>query len=94
MFDSATYIGQQFVDIFNGTDFERTFAFIFSAEFSDDLEVEVAVHPSACGDDVVEAEILATTYSDVMGRIPTLFRKNITSFHLRPGKEICNTDPT
>lgn len=89
VFDSAIFIGQDFVDIFNGTDFERTFAFIFSAKFRDDLTVELAVHPLACENDVLQAEILATTYSDVMGRIPKIFRNNITRFHLRPGKVIC-----
>ena len=73
------------MEIFNGTDFEKTFAYVFTAEFSDGLAVEVAVHPLACGDDVVEAEILATTYSGVMGRVPMLFRNGIKRFHLRPG---------
>jgi len=85
VYDSTTYIGQKYVGIFNGTDHERTLAFIFSAVFSDDLDVEVAVHPLACGEDVLEAEILATTYSEVLGRVPRIFRNNITNFHLRPG---------
>ena len=75
--------------IFNGTDHEETLAFIFAAEFSDDLVVEVAVHPLACDEEVQEAEILASTYSEVLGRVPRIFRNNITNFHLRPGKKSC-----
>ena len=93
VFDSVNYIGQEFVEIFNGTDFEKTFA-LFTAEFSDGLAVEVAVHPLACGDDVVEAEILATTYCEVMGRVPMLFRNGIKRFHMRPGNVTFVQDPT
>jgi len=85
VYDSTSYIGRKFVGIFNGTDHEETLAFIFASEFSDDLVVEVAVHPLACGEDAQEAEILASTYSEVLGRVPKIFRNNITNFHLRPG---------
>ena len=71
--------------MFDGTTFERTYAYIFSARFTDGPILEVAVHPEACGDDVVEAEILSSTYSEVMGRIPFIFRNKITNLHLRPG---------
>ena len=84
-FEAAAYMGREYVEIFNGTDLERTSAFLFSAEFSDDLIVEVDVHPEACQEDVEEAEVLAFTYAEVLGRIPRLFRKNITNLHLRPG---------
>ena len=89
MYDSTSYIGRKFVGIFNGTDHEETLAFIFAAEFSDDLVVEVAVHPQACDVDAQEAEILASIYSEVLGRVPRIFRNNITNFHLRPGKKGC-----
>ena len=78
-------MGRDIVEIFNGTDLERTSAFLFSADFSDDLIVEVDVHPEACREDVEEAEVLALTYAEVLGRIPRLFRENITNLHLRPG---------
>ena len=70
--------------MWDGTRYERTFAFIFSAEYNDGHIVEVAVHEDFVNDS--SAKFQATTYSDVMGRVPLLFRKKITNLHLRPGK--------
>jgi len=89
-FERASYSRQAYVNMWDGTRYERTFAFIFSAEYIDGHIVEVAVHEDFVNDS--SAKFQATTYSDVMGRVPLLFRKKITNLHLRPGTydEGCN----
>ena len=70
--------------MWDGTDWEETFAFIFSAVFTDTTPyqiVQVAVHESFGISS--EAEIHAARYSEVMGRVPYLFRSGIQGLPLR-----------
>ena len=82
-YESVGYNGQAYVSMWNRTIFEETFAFIFSAQYNDGHVVEVAVHELFGNEE--EAEYQANRFSDVMGRVPLLFREKIENLYLRPG---------
>ena len=82
-YESVGYNGQAYVSMWNRTIFEETFAFIFSAQYNDGHVVEVAVHELFGTEE--EAEYQANRFSDVMGRVPLLFREKIENLYLCPG---------
>jgi len=89
-FIGASYTGQMYVDMWDGSSFEQTYAFIFVAQYSDGMTVTVAVH--AAFGSTGAAEFQATRYATIMGRVPFMFRQKILNLHLRPGTyaEGCN----
>ena len=79
---STEYLGQEYVEICHGDICQTTLSWIFVAAF-DDAQLQVDIASSILFE---EAENLATTYTQTLGRIPFNFREKVATLQIRPGE--------
>jgi hypothetical protein len=87
-FESLSYVGieERFVFDRRDNDFSTKEMHVFDASFADGLAIEVQVN-SADFADSGEAETLATTYADSVGRLPTSLREDVETMWIHGGLE-------
>ena len=65
------------------TDWVKENAFLFQATYDDGLRIEVQVNPEFESQE--EAKIVAQTYAEVIGRLPTSLRKDVETVWIHKG---------
>jgi hypothetical protein len=87
-FESLSYVGieERFVFDRRDNDFSTKEMHIFAATFADGLAIEVQVNSLDFADSG-EAETLATTYADSVGRLPTSLRADVETMWIHDGLE-------
>ena len=85
-FESLSYVGieERFVFDRRDNDFSTKEMHIFDATFADSLTIEVQVNSLDFADSS-EAETLAVTYADSVGRLPTSLREDVETMWIHDG---------
>lgn len=74
---------REMTDRRNNNDWVTVDAFLFDADYSDGLKIEIQVHPDF--QTVEAAETEAKFYAPVIGRIPRVLRKDVRAAWILPG---------
>lgn len=87
-FTSLSYAGQDSRTMFDRrvNDWITVNAFLFNATFDDGLYIEIQVNPEFENADA--AEIEAVKYATVIGRLPTVLRKDVETVSIHKGTEL------
>jgi hypothetical protein len=86
-FQGATYAGQGMRWMFDRrvNDWIHVNAYLFTATFSDGLTIEIQVNPEFA--DATTAEAVTLKYCEVIGRIPTVLRKDVQTVWIHKGNQ-------